>query len=281
MFYLLNILIQMKILLNNKTLIRKIRPFNDIGFIPTMGGIHKGHISLIQRSKRVCKKTIVSIFVNPKQFNNKKDFKSYPVNIKKDLSILKKIKGIDFVYIPKFQDIYETKKKSKIKINIKDKILCAKFRNGHFEGVLDVMDRLTNLIKPKKIFMGKKDFQQLFLVKNFIEKKHKTKVIGCKTIRDKNKFALSSRNYLFNKDDLNVAGNISKMFFLVKKMLKKNKNIDKLLFETKKNMQKKFEIKIEYMELRNKKNLFLSKKIRDSKLFVAYYLKNVRLIDNF
>jgi len=271
----------MKILLNNKTLIRKIRPFNDIGFIPTMGGIHKGHISLIQRSKRVCKKTIVSIFVNPKQFNNKKDFKSYPVNIKKDLSILKKIKGIDFVYIPKFQDIYETKKKSKIKINIKDKILCAKFRNGHFEGVLDVMDRLTNLIKPKKIFMGKKDFQQLFLVKNFIEKKHKTKVIGCKTIRDKNKFALSSRNYLFNKDDLNVAGNISKMFFLVKKMIKKNKNIDKLLFETKKNMQKKFEIKIEYMELRNKKNLFLSKKIRDSKLFVAYYLKNVRLIDNF
>ena len=281
MFYLLNILIQMKILLNNKTLIRKIRPFNDIGFIPTMGGIHKGHISLIQRSKRVCKKTIVSIFVNPKQFNNKKDFKTYPVNIKKDLSILKKIKGIDFVYIPKFQDIYDTKKKSKIKINIKDKILCAKFRNGHFEGVLDVMNRLTNLIKPKKIFMGKKDFQQLFLVKNFIEKKHKTKVIGCKTIRDKNKFALSSRNYLFNKDDLNVAGNISKMFFLVKKMLKKNKNIDKLLFETKKNMQKKFEIKIEYMELRNKKNLFLSKKIKDSKLFVAYYLKNVRLIDNF
>ena len=281
MFYLLNILIQMKILLNNKTLIRKIRPFNDIGFIPTMGGIHKGHISLIQRSKRVCKKTIVSIFVNPKQFNNKKDFKTYPVNIKKDLFILKKIKGIDFVYIPKFQDIYDTKKKSKIKINIKDKILCAKFRNGHFEGVLDVMDRLTNLIKPKKIFMGKKDFQQLFLVKNFIEKKHKTKVIGCKTIRDKNKFALSSRNYLFNKDDLNVAGNISKMFFLVKKMLKKNKNIDKLLFETKKNMQKKFEIKIEYMELRNKKNLFLSKKIKNSKLFVAYYLKNVRLIDNF
>ena len=281
MFYLLNILIQMKILLNNKTLIRKIRPFNDIGFIPTMGGIHKGHISLIQRSKRVCKKTIVSIFVNPKQFNNKKDFKSYPVNIKKDLSILKKIKGIDFVYIPKFQDIYDTKKKSKIKINIKDKILCAKFRNGHFEGVLDVMDRLTNLIKPKKIFMGKKDLQQLYLVKNFIEKKYKSKVIGCKTIRDKNKLALSSRNYLFNKNDLNVAGNISKMFFLVKKMIKKNKNINKLLLGIKKNMQKKYKIKIEYLELRNEKSLFLSKRIKGSKLFVAYYLKNVRLIDNF
>ena len=281
MFYLLNILIQMKILLNNKTLTRKIRPFNDIGFIPTMGGIHNGHISLIQRSKKVCKKTIVSIFVNPKQFNNKKDFKSYPVNIKKDLSILKKIKGIDFVYIPKFQDIYDTKKKSKIKINIKDKILCAKFRSGHFEGVLDVMDRLTYLIKPKKIFMGKKDMQQLYLVKNFIEKKYKTKVIGCKTIRDKNKLALSSRNYLFNKNDLNVAGNISKMFFLVKKMIKKKKNINKLLLGIKKNMQKKYKIKIEYLELRNENSLFLSKRIKGSKLFVAYYLKNVRLIDNF
>ena len=97
MFYLLNILIQMKILLNNQSLNRKIRPFNDIGFIPTMGGIHKGHISLIERSKKLCKKTIVSIFINPKQFNNKKDFNTYPKNIKKDLSVLKKIRGKDYI----------------------------------------------------------------------------------------------------------------------------------------------------------------------------------------
>jgi pantoate--beta-alanine ligase len=281
MFYLLNILIQMKILLNNQSLNRKIRPFDDIGFIPTMGGIHQGHISLIERSKKLCKKTIVSVFVNPKQFNNKKDFKTYPVNIKKDLSVLKKIKGIDFIYIPKFKDIYDIKKKSKVKINIKDKILCAKFRKGHFEGVLDVMDRLTNLIKPKKIFMGKKDFQQLFLVKNFIEKKYKTKVIGCKTIRDKNKLALSSRNSLFNKDDLKIAGNITKKFILVKKRIKKHKNINKFLLKTKKNMQNIFKIKIEYLELRNKNNLIISEKFKKSKLFVAFYLKGIRLIDNF
>ena len=281
MFYLLNILIQMKILLNNQILNRKIRPFDDIGFIPTMGGIHEGHISLIKRSKKICKKTIVSIFVNPKQFNNNKDFKTYPINIKKDLSILKKIKGIDFIYIPKFKDIYETKRKSKIKIAKKDKILCAKFRRGHFEGVLDVMDRLTNLIKPKKIFMGKKDFQQLFLVKNYIEKKYKIKVIGCDTIRNKNKLALSSRNFLFNKDDLDIAEKISKTFFLVKKKIKINKNIDKYLLETKRNMQKTFNIKIEYLELRNEKNLSISKKIIGSKIFVSYYLKGIRLIDNF
>ena len=281
MFYLLNILIQMKILLNNQSLNRKIRPFDDIGFIPTMGGIHQGHISLIERSKKLCKKTIVSVFVNPKQFNNKNDFKTYPVNIKKDLSVLKKIKGIDFVYIPKFKDIYDTKKKLKIKINIKDKILCAKFRKGHFEGVLEVMDRLANLIKPKKIFMGKKDFQQLFLVKNFIEKKYKTEVIGCKTIRDKNKLALSSRNLLFNKDDLKIAGNITKKFFLVKKRIKKHKNINKFLLKTKKNMQKMFKIKIEYLELRNENNLIISNRFKESKLFVAFYLKGIRLIDNF
>ncbi|MDA8701771.1 pantoate--beta-alanine ligase [Candidatus Pelagibacter bacterium] len=281
MFYLLNILIQMKILLNNLTLIRKIRPFDDIGFIPTMGGIHNGHISLIERSKKLCKKTIVSIFVNPKQFNNKKDFNTYPVNIKQDLSVLKRIRGIDFIYIPKFKDIYDTDKKSKIKIDINDKILCAKFRKGHFEGVLDVMDKLTNLIKPKKIFMGKKDFQQLFLVKNFIEKKYQTKVIGCKTIRDKNKLALSSRNILFNKDNLETARNISKRFFLIKKKIEKHKNIKKFLLETKKKMQKKFKIKIEYLELRNEKNLNVSKKFKGSKLFVAYYLKDIRLIDNF
>jgi len=193
----------MKILLNNQALIKKIRPFSDIGFVPTMGGIHKGHISLINRSIKSNQKTIVSIFVNPKQFDKIKDYKSYPSNINNDLTILKRIKKLDYVYIPKFKDIYENNKQSNIKIEKKYKILCAKFRNGHFEGVLDVMNRLTKLIKPKKIFMGEKDFQQLFLVKKFIEKKFNTKVIGCKTIRNKNKLALSSRNFLLTKKEFN------------------------------------------------------------------------------
>ena len=158
----------MKILLNNRTLTRELRHFNDIGFVPTMGGIHNGHISLIKKSQKYNRKTIVSIFVNPKQFNSKNDYKNYPKNISKDLSILRKIKNIDFVYIPKFDDVYSYKRNSLIKIPQKYKILCAKSRRGHFEGVLDVMDRLTKLIKPNNIFMVKKDFQQLFLVKNFI-----------------------------------------------------------------------------------------------------------------
>ena len=281
MFYLLNILIQMKILLNNHTLHKTLRPFNDIGFVPTMGGIHEGHISLIKKSIKFSKKTIVSIFVNPKQFNNKRDFKSYPSNIKKDLAILKKIHKIDFVYIPKFNDIYKTNDETKIKINKKDKILCAKFRKGHFEGVLDVMDRLTNLIKPKKIFMGKKDYQQLFLVKNFIEKKYKTKVISCKTIRNKNNLALSSRNFLLNKNKLNVLENIFKEIFNLKKDIKNSKNINKFLNQSKKKIENMFKIKIEYLENRNVKNLKISNKYLGSKIFLSYYFKGIRLIDNF
>jgi pantoate--beta-alanine ligase len=271
----------MKIILNNNILRKTLRPFNDIGFVPTMGGIHEGHISLIKKSIKLNKKTIVSIFINPKQFNDIKDFKSYPSNIKDDLAILKKIKNLDFIYIPKFKDIYKDKKQSQIKIRKKDKILCAKYRKGHFEGVLDVMNRLTSLIKPKKIFMGEKDFQQLFLVRNFIEKKFQTKVIGCKTIRNKNKLALSSRNFLLNEQELNDVEKISKTFLNLKNKIKNTNNINRFLQKSKKDLERFFNIKIEYLDNRNVKNLTISNKYRGSKIFLSYYFKCIRLIDNF
>ena len=271
----------MKIILNNSILRKTLGPFNDIGFVPTMGGIHEGHVSLIKKSIKFNKKTIVSIFVNPKQFNDIKDFKSYPSNIKNDLVVLKKIKKLDFIYIPKFKDIYEDEEQSQIKIKKIDKILCAKYRNGHFEGVLDVMNRLTKLIKPKKIFMGKKDFQQFFLVINFIEKKFSTKVIGCKTIRNKNKLALSSRNFLLNKQELKDVEKISKTFLNLKNKIKNSRNINSFLQKSKKDLEKFFNIKIEYLENRNTKNLTISNKYKGSNVFLSYYYKNIRLIDNF
>jgi len=280
MFYLLNIFIQMKILLNNTSLSKSLRPFNDMGFVPTMGGIHKGHLSLINKSNKLCKKTIVSVFVNPKQFNNKKDLKSYPRNIKKDLKILKQSKKVDFVYLPKFNDIYSDKKKSKIKLLKRDKILCAKYRKGHFEGVLDVMNKLTKIVNPRKIFMGEKDFQQLYLVKKLLEKKYKTKVIPCKTIRDSNKVALSSRNFLLNKSNLVMAANIYRELVIIKKNIKNNKNIYDFLKLQKKRLNNNYKIKIDYLELRNVNNLKISNTKKNSRLFIAYYLNNVRLIDN-
>jgi len=271
----------MKILLNNQVLRDSLRPYNDVGFIPTMGGIHNGHISLIKHSKKNCKKTIVSIFINPKQFDNIKDYKTYPSNLNKDLSILRKTKNVDFVYVPKYEDIYSSKRKTKIVIKKKDKILCAKFRRGHFEGVLDVMDRMTNLIKPKKIFMGKKDFQQLFLVKNFIKKIYGTKIIACETIRNKKKLALSTRNNLLTKKQQNKASNIISKLFIIKKNLKNKKNINKILLEEKILIEKNYNVSIEYLEFRNIKNLFISNKFSQSKIFIAYYIGGVRLIDNF
>ena len=270
----------MKILLNKTSLTKSLRHFSDIGFVPTMGSIHKGHLSLINRSNQICKKTVVSIFINPKQFNNKRDFITYPKDIKKDLKLLSKTKKVDFLFVPKFTDIFKNNKKPKIKIIKIDKILCAKSRKGHFEGVLDVMDRLTSIVKPNKIFMGNKDFQQLFLVKKYLKKKYNTEVIGCKTIRNKDRLALSSRNNLLSKENLIIAGKITKKLIVLKKNIKLKKNKNKYLLSLKKDLQKQFKIKIDYLELRDINNLKLSNVIYKSRLFVSYYLNKVRLIDN-
>ncbi|MFL2884714.1 MAG: pantoate--beta-alanine ligase [Candidatus Pelagibacter sp.] len=280
MFYLLKCFIQMKILLNNIDLNEALFGKSNIGFVPTMGSLHDGHISLIKKSLKLSNKTIVSIFVNPKQFNNKKDYKRYPRNIKKDLRILKRLK-VDFVYLPKIKDVYKFANKVKIKLKKQDKILCAKYRKGHFEGVINVMTRFTQIINPTKIFMGEKDFQQLLLVKRYIEKNFKSKIISCKTIRAKNKLALSSRNILLTKKNLKKAGQVARNLIIFKKELFKKKDLKNLISTKKNELIKKFDIKIDYLELRNTKNLRLTNKIKDTKIFIAYYINNVRLIDNF
>ena len=270
----------MKILINNNDLNEALNNVSNLGFIPTMGSLHKGHISLIKKSQKICKKTIVSIFVNPSQFNNLVDYKKYPRNNKKDLSILRKLK-VNYVFVPKKKNIYTKKKFSKVNIAKKDKILCAKYRKGHFEGVIDVMTRLTNLINPTKIFMGEKDFQQLYLVKKYIKKKYRSKIFLCKTIRDKNKVALSSRNFHLNKTELLIAGKIAKKMIYLKNRIKTQKNLNSFLSINKKRLSKQYNIKVEYLELRNAKNLKISNKFKDSKIFIAYYLNKTRLIDNY
>ena len=270
----------MKILINNNDLNEALFSVTKLGYVPTMGGLHKGHISLIKSSLKLCNKTIVSIFVNPTQFNNQKDFLRYPRNKKLDLSILKKL-GVNYVFIPNEKDIYGIKRKSKIKLNKKDKVLCAKFRKGHFEGVIDVMDRLTKLIRPKKIFMGEKDYQQLHLVKEYIEKNYESKIIPCRTIRDNNNLALSSRNILLNKTELIKAGKLASNIINFKKNIRKKKNLKKIIILKRKELEKEFNISIEYFELRNKFNLNKSNESKNSKIFIAYYLNEIRLIDNF
>jgi pantoate--beta-alanine ligase len=183
--------------------------------------------------------------------------------------------------LPNVNHIYKHKRKSKIIIYKKDQILCAKYRKGHFEGVIDVMERLTMKIKPQKTYLGVKDFQQLFLIKKYLSKKYDTKIISCLTIRDSNKLAFSSRNKLLSKSQLMTSRKISNEIFLLKEKLSKSRNTKKLISNKKKNLVNSFNIKFDYFELRNISNLKLSNKVKNSKLFVAYYINKVRLIDNF
>tara|TARA_B100000780_G_scaffold49618_1_gene30786 strand:- start:532 stop:1347 length:816 start_codon:yes stop_codon:yes gene_type:complete len=253
----------------------------ELGFVPTMGNLHKGHESLIKISKKKCTKTLVTIFVNPTQFNDKADYRAYPRNLNKDLKILKRLK-VDYVYLPTVAQIYKGDKKSKISLNKPEKILCARFRKNHFEGVLDILNRFTKLICPKIIFMGEKDYQQFFLVKNFIEKKYKSNVYLCKTIRNSNKVALSSRNNLLKKTSLKTAGLIANKLFNLKLTINKDKKKHKNIVQiVKKELSKNFNIKIQYLECRNLINLSTNINNKPFKVFVAYYLNNVRLIDNF
>ena len=252
----------------------------NIGFVPTMGALHKGHISLIKSAKKICNKTLVSIFINPSQFNKSIDLKNYPRNFKKDINILKKLK-VDYLLMPNINEIYINKKNTKINLNKKNKIMCALYRPGHFEGVLAVINQFLLRFKPKKIFFGEKDYQQLLLIKKFINSKFKTRIFSCPTIRDKNNVALSSRNSLLSIHDIKKSSYIANLLLSFKSKLKKNIYLKKNLINIIANINNIKNIKIEYLEIRNKKNLSKNYNKNNFKIFLAYYNKKIRLIDNY
>ena len=225
-----------------------------------------------------CRKTIVSIFVNRPQFNRKSDFKKYPKILKKDISLLKKT-GVDCLYIPKYSQIYPGRINKNIKIDSFGKSLCGKYRPQHFKSVADVIDRFVKLIHPKKIYFGEKDMQQLKIMEHFINKNHyKTKVVKCKTIREKNGLALSSRNFLLTTREKKIGAKIYRL------LLNKKKNLIKNKISLRKIQQKIFKLgakKIDYIKLLNINKLIKPyKKGNKYKIFISYYLGSVRLIDN-
>ena len=249
----------------------------DIGFVPTMGSLHQGHVDLIKKSQNKCKKTLISIFINPTQFNKKSDYKKYPKNIKNDIKLLKKLK-VDYVLIPNVKDVYKNKRKKKFKINKPYKILCAKYRPGHFEGVLSVIDQFINKLKISKIFLGEKDYQQYIIIREYLRKNSKIKTILCKTARMKNGLAYSSRNLLLDYESIKSSASfvlkVKKLFFSLKRDLKNKSIIKKFINENK-------DFNIEYLELRNKNNLSRKVNKKNVKIFFAFYIQGIRLIDNF
>lgn len=270
----------MKIFKNKKKLIKDISQIKNLAFIPTMGFLHAGHLSLIKKAKRMSKNVLVSIFVNPKQFDSFSDYKKYPKNLSRDLKILKKLK-VKYIYIPKYNDIYSFKNKNNLYLDKFSKFLCGKYRRGHFKGVLNVINRFIEILNPKFIFLGLKDFQQLTLIKkHFLKKQIGVKIIECPTVRMRNGLALSSRNKNLTQRQIKIGSSIFKY-------LKSNKRIilNKYISGNKKIIFKKIldlgATRVEYLELINLKTLkFCKNKVNKFNIFIAYYLGKVRLIDN-
>ena len=268
-------------LLNLKKNLNNLKKNQKIGLVPTMGCIHNGHLELIKKCKKLRYFTIVSIFVNPAQFNNQKDLKKYPSQEKKDLVILKKY-DVDLVFFPKTKQMYPLGYSTYIKeINFSE-ILCGKYRKNHFSGVLTIVLKLFLIVKPHAAFFGEKDFQQLFLIKKMVKDFNLgVKIIGIPTVRDSNGLALSSRNKLLNARGLEIA----KQIYL---NIKKIRNLDykytkDLEVYLKKEFKKSGLNNIEYIEIRESNSLKHPKSIIKGKImriFIAVHVEGVRLIDN-
>ena len=191
--------------LNDFRIFRKNVGASTLGFVPTMGALHAGHESLIQRSSKENQVTVVSIFVNPSQFNDPKDFEKYPKTTEKDLEIAQAA-GASAVFLPTVSEIYPKGFHFKITEHDISKHLCGQFRPGHFDGVLTVVSKLFNIVAPHRAYFGEKDFQQLQLIRNFVSDFFlPIQIKGCPTLREKSGLAMSSRNIRLSKAGLEIA----------------------------------------------------------------------------
>lgn len=175
---------------------------NDfVGFVPTMGALHEGHLALIKKSKEENDITVVSIFVNPTQFNDKFDFENYPNTLDDDLQKLNNAE-VDFLILPSYKELYSDNYRYNVTENELSKKLCGAYRPGHFDGVLTVVLKLLNIVRADFAYFGEKDFQQFLLIKDMAEAFFiDTEIISVPTIRDKDGLALSSRNVRLSKED--------------------------------------------------------------------------------
>ena len=277
---------KLHIIFNVEELKREILQFKlnkkIIGYVPTLGGLHEGHLKLIRFAKKNSDIVIVSIFLNPTQFNSKKDFQSYPKNILQDKKKIS-LEKVDILYVPSIKQIFPEKKIKKINASRIAKKLCGKFRKGHFDGVVTVLKRLFLQVSPNIAFFGEKDFQQIKVVKDFIKKyKIKIQILTFPTVRDKKGLAISSRNRLLNKKQKKIAAYLFKIIKdILKKVLIEPKKIDELEKWGKQKLLDYGFNHVDYLEICNENNLSkLSLSKENIRVFVAAKLGKIRLIDN-
>ena len=252
----------------------------SIGSVLTMGNLHDGHLSLIKEAQLNNDFVITSIFINPTQFNNETDFSSYPKTIDDDIAKLEKI-GCDLLFLPEIQEIYpEDLLKQNIVNNFRG-ILCDKYRPGHFDGVTTVVDIFFSIIKPNTSYFGEKDFQQIKIIQELVKiKNHNIKIVSCPSIRDDRGMSLSSRNSKFTNDQSKIFNQLgSKIYEFINLCKKKSSNIN--LDNFKKQILENSINKIDYIEIRNENNLEITDVSYESRLFIALYIGEIRIIDNF
>ena len=266
---------------SHKDIIKLVNKVDSVGLVPTMGSLHEGHLSLIRRALSENEKVIVSIYVNPLQFNSSDDLKKYPREIKNDLQKLEALSDI-IAYVPNDNEMYKKdKKKKKYNFGQFTKIMEGKMRPGHFNGVGTVVEKLLRMFNPTNAYFGEKDFQQLILIKALVrEQKLKVNIIGCKTIREDDGLAMSSRNKLLNNTERESASHIIKLLKKARQLYKSS-----TLEETKRNILKDAlmieNLNLEYFEIHDTSDLsgFFEQE-KEIRAFIACKVGNIRLIDN-
>lgn len=255
-----------------------------LGMVPTMGALHLGHLSLIQRAVRENQSVLISIFVNPTQFDDKKDLERYPVNIEADLRLIKEISENILVYVPKVDDIYGNIVESKsFDLLGLDKVMEGEKRPGHFQGVSTVVAHFLKTFSPDHAYFGEKDFQQLQIIEQVVRSlKLQAKIIGCPIIRENDGLAMSSRNSLLSDNQRKLA---SKLFEALKFA---KSNAKKIPYRTLKNMvaslfEKHHELTLDYFKIADPKTLkeiHLEETVNQGRGFIAAHSGKIRLIDN-
>jgi pantoate--beta-alanine ligase len=254
-----------------------------IGFVPTMGALHQGHLSLVETSLRNNDLTIVSIFVNPTQFNNSEDLEKYPRNLEDDIAKLYTLSDNVIIYAPSVYDIYEGNTTSKsFYFDGLENQMEGKFRPGHFDGVGTIVKRLFEIVNPTNAYFGEKDFQQLQIIKKLVEKEHlPINIVGCAIFREENGLAMSSRNERLSPNERNAAAIIYQTLLKVQ-----HKFSTEPLSEIEQWVNQVFEnqpdFKLDYFEIADETTLLTCKsKNPDQKhrAFIAVFVNNIRLID--
>lgn len=261
----------------------KLRNQNKIAFVPTMGFLHEGHLSLVRLAKKKADIVVVSIFVNPKQFNQKSDLKNYPKNLKNDLSLLKK-EGVDVVFTPTAESLYPENFQTQITVEKISKNLCGQSRPGHFEGVAVIVLKLFHLVQPHIAIFGQKDYQQSLIIQQLVKDLNlPIQILIAPIVREKSGLAMSSRNVRLSEVERQQALVLFSSLKIAKSLSRK-KSVT--LFEIRKALQKQLKkqksIRIDYLEFRHKKTLEKIKVYQKGKTLIAIaaYVGKVRLIDN-